>query len=141
MPRLELIQYNNDSIQSKNIPLLKLARFPLAVKGMKKSGYFEIGFFLTEWSCSYIVLALVSIKRYDVRFQLCCSRERRLRRLVFYVMSFIPISSLVLALLLLNGSSHASLMHFSYSPSKDHHQHPYWQTFGLFSKIALLFKV
>ena len=56
---LELRQYKNDSIQSKNIPVLKLTRFFTCCLGDEKARQFQNwNFFLTEWSHSYIALAL-----------------------------------------------------------------------------------
>ena len=56
---LELRQYKNDSIQSKNIPILKLPLFFISYTNEGKiAGISKLEFFWTESSSSYIVLAL-----------------------------------------------------------------------------------
>ena len=58
---LELRPYKNDSIMSKIIPILKLPRFfaTYTVHWGKTAAISKLELFLTEWSRSYIVLALV----------------------------------------------------------------------------------
>ena len=57
--KLEQRQYKNDSIQSKKIPILNLPRFfPHRVDDEKQRQLQSRILFSTEWSCSYIVLAL-----------------------------------------------------------------------------------
>ena len=64
---IEPRQYKNDSIQSKIIPRLKLPLFCPDRKGGEKARQFQsLELFLTEWSRSYIVLALVT----EIEFKL-----------------------------------------------------------------------
>ena len=58
---LELRPYKNDSIMSKIIPILKLPRFfaTYTVHWGKTSAISKLELFLTEWSCSCTVFALV----------------------------------------------------------------------------------
>ena len=58
---LELRQYKNDSIQSKNIPILKLPLFFISYTNEGKiAGISKLEIFWTEWSRSYIALALAA---------------------------------------------------------------------------------
>ena len=60
---LEQRQNKRDSIQSKIIPILKLARFfPHHVGGEKARQIQSWNYFLTDWSHSYIVLALAPVR-------------------------------------------------------------------------------
>ena len=69
VPDLDLFQTTrakknkNDSLQSKIIPTLKLPRFPLSVQEVKNAAISKLELFLTEWSRSYIVLALMLPRR------------------------------------------------------------------------------
>ena len=71
---LELRQYKDNSTQSKKILVLKLPRFPafaLTVSVIKKRCNYKTGNFLTELSCSYIVLALMAkISNSKIKFVL-----------------------------------------------------------------------
>ena len=59
--RLEQRQYKNDLIQSKIIPILKLARFfSHCIGGEKERQFSKLELFSTEWSRSYVVLALAT---------------------------------------------------------------------------------
>ena len=55
---LELRKYNNDSIQSKKSPILKLPLLFITYAAREKERQFQSWIFFTEWSRSYIVLAL-----------------------------------------------------------------------------------
>ena len=64
MDELEQRQYEKDSIQSKIIPILKLPRFfPHRIGDEKSAAISKLELRLTEWSRSYIVLALGSKNR------------------------------------------------------------------------------
>ena len=56
---LEQRQYKNNSIQSKKIPVLILPRFFPRRVGDEKERQFQNWTFFTEWSRSYIFLALL----------------------------------------------------------------------------------
>ena len=57
---LEQRQNKNDSIQLEIIPILKLPLFsPDRIGGEKSAAISNTKLFLTEWSRSYIVLALI----------------------------------------------------------------------------------
>ena len=57
--KLELRQYKNGSIQSKKKSnFVFAALFPLPYKWWKRAAIWKLDFFSTEWSRSYIVLAL-----------------------------------------------------------------------------------
>ena len=61
---LEPRQYKNDSIQSKIIPRLKLPRFFTHLYGQgKRAAISKLELFLTEWSRSYFVFALMSTRK------------------------------------------------------------------------------
>ena len=56
---LEPMQYKNDSIQSKIIPILRLPHFFITYPMRKKTRQFQSwNKFLTEWSRSYFVFVL-----------------------------------------------------------------------------------
>ena len=57
---LEPRQYENNSIQSKRNPILKLPRYFINLHGEGKSAAIsKLEFLWTEWSRSYIALALI----------------------------------------------------------------------------------
>ena len=63
---LELRHYKNDSIQSKTLPILKLpCFFSGRVAEWKSAAHSKLATFLTELSCSYIILALEKRLRSD----------------------------------------------------------------------------
>ena len=55
---LEPRQYKDNSIQSKNIPIMKLPLFCITYTAKEKARQFQNWIFFTEWSRSWIVLAL-----------------------------------------------------------------------------------
>ena len=70
---LEQRKNKNDSIQSKIIPILKLPLFsPYHIGGEICAAISKLELFLTEWSRSYIALALV-FKYYNRVNRLCPS--------------------------------------------------------------------
>ena len=65
MSSLELRQYKYDSTQSKKFLFWNVHPFSSPVWLVKKRGNFKTGMFLTELSCSYIVLSLISRQLID----------------------------------------------------------------------------